>query len=139
MIIKGKHFLLIILVIIIVFTYSCGNRVDTADSNTINATEEITEYATEYWYREPEMAIDNEETALAIGTIMLKNNFDFTNDVELYSFEIEEIDGYWCVYAYTPYEPTTDENGDSWGRVGGGCSVTFRKSDCKIVDIGISD
>jgi hypothetical protein len=66
---------------------------------------------------------------------ILKNYYPFTTDNTMYGFSVKDKGEYWRVGCYE-YDPT-DENGNIIGWVvGGGVSVTFRKSDCKIIDMG---
>ena len=133
----NRYLFLVITVIVTAFIYSC-DILNIADKNTNNETLNITEETIEdvtyrYGQREPTMAIDNEQMALEIGTIILKNYFTYYYES---LFGILDRDEYWFVYSYMPDRTNEDGYG---GYVGGGTSVTFRKSDCKIIDIGIED
>ena len=82
------------------------------------------------------MIINDAEDALAIGTIILKSNFDYLTDQKksknLYYDVVETIVGdesYWRVYAYHALRGY-----DVYGQC---ATVTFRKSDCQIVDMGM--
>lgn len=136
----NKYLLLFISVILLAFLCSCGNKVgmiyENAGNETLDVTEEPMEYNTnEYGHREPDLAINNEEAALEIGTIILMSNFN-VYDIDTIRFGIQDKGEYWRVYSYIPHP--TDENGEIIGYTNSrGGSVTFRKSDCKIIDIGM--
>ena len=130
-----KRYLFFLMFIILIGLYGCGSHGDNIMGVEVSITnEELQENPLNNYFSRP--VIKDEETALAIGTIIIQS-YDYKLeyiDESQYIYEVQDKGDYWQVYSYI--EHPTNENGEiiawNWG---GGTSVTFRKSDCQIVDI----
>ena len=84
-----------------------------------------------YWDNNVEIAVPTEEMALAIGTIILKRNFEWlTEDDHLidgyyYIFGVSDKINFWHIYAVI----------DDAGYRGSGVYVEIRKKDGKILSL----
>ena len=95
-------------------------------------------------FRKPDLSnrvVDDAEIALQIGRLMLESYINYYPDYSDYNspdplFKVTDKGVYWVVHSYYPHP--TNEYGEQIGHImGGDFMVTFRKSNCEIIDIGM--